>query len=112
MSNCRIVTSPIFDKYAKKYSKKFVGFKSSLKVIEKKLIENPTFGTPLGNGLYKIRVPNTDKNKGKSAGYRIITYCVIENNKNTEIIMVIVYDKSEISNIPKKDLLEIVKEII
>lgn len=27
-------------------------------------------GTPLGGGFYKARIPNSDKNRGKSRGYR------------------------------------------
>jgi len=31
-------------------------------------------GIPLGHNLYKARIKNTDNNKGKSGGCRLITY--------------------------------------
>ncbi len=49
-------------------------------------------GTELGNNTYKIRIKNSDNNKGKSAGYRIITYVIDEEYK---IYLVTIYSKSE-----------------
>jgi mRNA-degrading endonuclease RelE of RelBE toxin-antitoxin system len=49
-------------------------------------------GTELGNNFYKIRMPISDTNKGKSGGARIITYIILE--KNT-VLMTEIYLKSE-----------------
>ena len=54
------------------------------------LIKNPLMGTELGNNTYKIRIKNSDNNRGKSGGYRIITYIVDENCK---IYLVTIYSK-------------------
>jgi mRNA-degrading endonuclease RelE of RelBE toxin-antitoxin system len=49
-------------------------------------------GTELGNNFYKIRMPISGTNKGKSGGARIITYIILE--KNT-VLMTEIYLKSE-----------------
>jgi hypothetical protein len=73
---------------------------------------NPKSGTCLGNGLYKIRLSVKSKNKGKSGGFRVINYLIEENNENIDIYMLIIYDKDEISNVSKEELLTILRENI
>ena len=65
---------------------------------------NPQSGTHLGNGRYKIRLKNRSNNKGKSAGYRIITYTKIENT----ILLVYIYSKSKTENVMEKKIDEII----
>jgi hypothetical protein len=108
----RVIPSFVFDKYYKRYSKKFPSLQSDLEKLEAELIENPKLGSDLGNNLYKIRLAVKSKNKGKSGGFRVITYLLSENNENFDIHLLIIYDKSEISDIPKKDLIAIVTEIM
>ncbi len=48
------------------------------------------------------------KGKGKSGGFRIITYFVDESKNDQTVYLVTIYDKSEQSTIVKKDLLKIV----
>jgi hypothetical protein len=45
------------------------------------------------------------KNKGKSGEFRVITYLVEVLENSTEITLLIIYDKSEIDDISKEDLL-------
>jgi len=110
MSN-NVVFTEIFEKYFKRYSKKYHSLKTDLDELINKLLENPKLGTDLGNNLYKIRLAVKSKNKGKSGGFRVVTFLITENNDNVEINLIIIYDKSEISDIPKKELIEIVKQI-
>lgn len=63
-------------------------------------------GTELGNNTYKARIKNSDNNKGKSAGYRIITYAVDEDFK---IYLVTIYSKSEQENIIDIELKKLVE---
>jgi len=65
-------------------------------------------GTELGNNTFKIRIKNTDNNKGKSAGHRVITYCINENN---EIFLVTIYSKSEKENILDLELKELINKL-
>ncbi len=70
----KILRTPIFDKYYKLYKKKFKSLPDDLKELESQLLINPTIGDNLGNGLYKIRLAVKSKGKGKSGGFRVITY--------------------------------------
>jgi hypothetical protein len=111
MANSVKYTS-VFERYYKRYAKKFHSLKDEMLILEKQLIENPKLGTDLGDGLFKIRLSVKSKNKGKSGGLRVITYLITEKENGVEINLVMIYDKSEITDIPKKELLQIVKEIL
>lgn len=79
--------------------------------LENELLQNPQLGENLGANLYKIRLANKDKAKGKSAGYRIITYLVEEVETEFIIYLVKIYDKSEDSTISKNVILKLIKSI-
>ena len=91
----------------KHLKKKYKKIDQDLKSFKKYILENPTEGKPLGHGLYKIRYKNSDKNTGKSGGYRIITYY---KSHNQDIYTITIYDKSEIASISTDRLIEIIKE--
>jgi len=71
------------------------------------LEKNSKIGTPLGNDLYKIRVANSSIPTGKSGGFRVITYIVIDE----KIILNRIYSKSEKENISDAELIEIIRAI-
>nr|WP_244950900.1 type II toxin-antitoxin system RelE/ParE family toxin [Pedobacter suwonensis] len=54
-----------------------------------------------------MRLAVKSKGKGKSGGYRVITYLQIEN----EINMIYIYDKSEEATITKKDIQKIIESL-
>jgi len=108
----KIKYTGIFEKYFKRYSKKYRSLSDDLQQLEKQLIENPTLGIYLGDGLYKIRLAVKSKNKGKSGGFRVITYFILDNDIDSDINLVIIYDKSDIEDIPKNELLKMVREIL
>ena len=95
----------------KRFNKKFPRLKEDFLALESELLENPKKGEDLGGGLFKIRLTNKDKVKGKSAGYRIITYLVAEDESVTTIYLLKIYDKSEDSTISKSVLIKLVKSI-
>ncbi len=107
----RVNYTPIFEKYLKKYVKKYPTLPAEVVELEELLIENPKMGTNLGSGIFKIRLATKSKNKGKSGGFRVITYLVTENATSTVINLLMIYDKSDIEDIPKKELLEIIKSL-
>jgi mRNA-degrading endonuclease RelE of RelBE toxin-antitoxin system len=69
------------------------------------LKDKPNSGKHLGNGRYKIRVKNNSNNKGKSGGYRIITYTKIEDT----ILLVYIYSKSDTESIADNKIDNIIK---
>ncbi len=76
------------------------------------LDENPKVGILITDNVYKIRLSSTDKNSGKSGGFRIITYVVDEISSSTfEINLLIIYDKSEESNFDKNEIKTIIKQL-
>ncbi len=70
---------------------------------------NPTLGTSIGKGIYKIRLKIQSNNKGKSSGARVITYVKIND---AMILLLSIYDKSEIENISISDFQSIMKKYL
>jgi len=102
----KILYSSSFKRSAKKLSKHYKNLKKDLQSFLASLDDNPRQGSKLAHGLYKVRIKNSDNNKGKSAGYRVITYSVIED----EIFLVDIYAKSEMENISTEAIDLIVKK--
>ena len=100
-----IKVTNVFKKSFKKLLKKDKSLIDEYQKLLKNLEENPFLGTQIKDGRYKIRLKNNSNNKGKSGGYRVITYTKISNT----ILLVYIYSKSEIENIIDKKLDEIIK---
>ncbi|MDN3588593.1 type II toxin-antitoxin system RelE/ParE family toxin [Pedobacter aquatilis] len=103
----KIIYSPIFIKKAKQLTKKHLSLISDLAQLESTLLNNPKTGIDLGNGIFKIRLAIKSKGKGKSGGYRVITYLQTQE----EIVMIYIYDKSEEARITKKDIQKIIETL-
>ena len=103
--NYKVIPTPEFIKNLKALKKKYKNIKDDVLKLANKLEKNPTIGTELGNNTYKIRIKNSDNNKGKSAGYRVITYCI---NKQNEVYLVTIYSKSDKENILDLELKELI----
>jgi len=94
-----------FKKSFKKLLKKDKFLISQYQELIDKLYINPTLGTKISDGRYKTRLQNKSNNRGKSAGYRVITYSKIEDT----ILLVYIYSKSDTENITDKYIDEIIK---
>jgi len=66
-------------------------------------------GNSYGSNIYKVRLADESKGKGKSGGFRVITYVIEENAESTDIYLITIYDKSEESYIDKDDILGDIK---
>jgi mRNA-degrading endonuclease RelE of RelBE toxin-antitoxin system len=106
--NYKVIPTPEFIKNLKTLKKKYKNIKSDILELANELEKNPTMGTELGNNTYKIRLKNSDNNKGKSAGYRIVTYCF---NEQYELFLVTIYSKSEKENILDMELKELIAKL-
>jgi len=102
-----VYPTPDFKKFFKKLAKKHTSLKADLQGLIKILKEQPDSGINLGQGIYKIRMAITSKGKGKSGGARVITYLVTEDN---EVYLVYIYDKSQLENITKEQIIELLKK--
>ena len=76
------------------------------------LRSNPVMGTPLGEGVRKVRMTISSKGKGKSGGARILTYSVNkESDEEIKLTVLSIYDKSKISNVSDEYISFLVKEL-
>lgn len=95
-----------FQKQAKKLIKKYPSLKTELLQLFDSLAENPIMGVNIGNNCYKIRISIASKNKGKSAGARVVINVYIDEK---EVYLLTIYDKSDKSSISDKELKELIK---
>ena len=106
--NLRILET--FEKAAKPLMKKYPSFKQDIQIFFKKMMQNPNCGISLGGGVRKIRVAITSKNKGKSAGVRIISYNIVVSITETDIYLVTIYDKENTDSITKEEIIKLLKK--
>ncbi len=104
----KIKATCIFKKELKTLAKKYKKIKSDYEKLLNLLEENPTFGTPLGNDCYKIRIANSSIPTGKSGGFRIITLVKIEKD---EVILLTIYSKTQKENITEEELKAILQDL-
>lgn len=113
----KIVPTPKFQKDVKEYRKRFKNITKDLDKIIGKLALGDLIGDKVPNvnikeldeEIKKVRVINTDTNKGKSNGYRLIYYVV--KNDGT-IFLLTVYYKKDKENITPKEIEELIKNNI
>lgn len=105
----KIRLTAFFLRKAKRLIKKYHTLESSLMKLERDLIANPRLGASYGSNIYKVRLADESKGKGKSGGFRVITYLVEETEESTDIYLITIFDKSEEASISKDDVREIIE---
>lgn len=106
-----------FKAAAKPLFKKYPSLSNDLMKLEKELIPNPRLGTPIGHGVYKIRLKIASKGKGKSGGARVISLVetiligITEFTSGEEINvnLLSIYDKADVDSISDKELKDLIK---
>ena len=63
----------------------------------------------MGEGYRKVRMAITSKGKGKSGGSRVITLDMVERNGN--LYLLYIYDKSEADNVVMSVIKSLVSEM-
>ena len=101
-----VLYSDDFKKDVKRLAKRYKRLKNDLKLLTDSLNSNPRQGIELRVDVYKVRIKNSDNNKGKSAGYRVITYLITDN----AILLVNMYSKSDMENISDEDINMVIKQ--
>lgn len=99
--NYSVETAESFERQAKPLVKRYASLKTEIADLIASLVTDPTQGTSIGKGCYKIRVAVKSKGKGKSGGARAIT-CVIAVAER--VVLLSIYDKSEQDTILDKEL--------
>ena len=97
-----------FQREVKALAKKYTSLKSDLLQLVEVLEENPTTGTHLGKGIYKIRLSITSKGRGKSGGGSVVTLVRIVDKR---VYLLSIYDKADKEDISNKELDALLKEV-
>jgi len=101
-----LIELPTYLKAIKKLKKRFRSITDDIDAFFTQDVKSlDDLGIKLHDNLYKVRIKNSNKQAGKSSGYRLITYIEIQNSK---INLVYIYDKSDLSNISDKELDDLV----
>ncbi|MEC4988478.1 MAG: type II toxin-antitoxin system RelE/ParE family toxin, partial [Oscillatoria sp. PMC 1068.18] len=109
MSNNRSVQVSFTDRFAKevrRLSKRYRRIRDDIQPIIDQLEIGELPGDKIPNmdyTIFKVRVRNSDVQKGKSGGYRVIYYL----KTDIEVILVTIYSKSDRSDIAADEIGEI-----
>lgn len=106
--NYNLLLTKRFQKEAKKLKKKYPSFKKDFENFLDQLETNPIQGDSLGRSCYKVRLPISSKNKGKSGGARVITHIHITAYT---VYLLSVYDKGEKETLSNAELEELMSQI-
>ena len=104
-----VVEQELYKKALKKLSKAYRNVDLDIKDFLKSINTKEDLGIELKSNIFKIRVANSNKNKGKSAGYRLISYLAVVEN---ELHLLYIYDKSKLVNVTEKEVDELVTKQI
>jgi len=96
-----VVEHALYQKALKKLLKKYRNAQTDIHSFLKNISSIEELGVELKPNVYKARIANSNKNRGKSAGYRLITYLEVVED---ELHLIYVYDKSILTNITEKEL--------
>jgi len=109
LSGIEIEETETFTRASKKLRKRFKNidddcdnFIQNIKVLD-------DLGIHLGNGVYKVRIANSDKKSGKSSGYRMISYLKLIDSK---LYLLYIYDKSDLETVSEKEVDNLIKKTI
>ncbi|MEC4891411.1 MAG: type II toxin-antitoxin system RelE/ParE family toxin [Oscillatoria sp. PMC 1051.18] len=108
-SSIEIVLTYRFKRDLRQLAKRYRSIRSDLQPLINQLQAGETPGKRIAGVKYevfKVRLKNSNIQKGKSAGYRVIYYLKTEKN----IIFVTIYSKSDLSDISDRTIEEAVSQ--
>jgi len=106
-----VLPARIFRTAVKRLRKKYSHIESDLSDLIDQLQSGATPGDRLqsiSHILFKVRVPNSDAQRGKSGGYRVIYYL----QKADQVILVYMYVKSARTDIRPEELEQILQDVL
>lgn len=108
-SEIQIEFTPEFKRNLRALAKKYRKIRSDIQPVIDRLEAGEFIGDQVTGTeftIFKVRIKNSDIQKGKSSGYRMIYYLKIP----TKIILVTIYSKLEQADIAAKQIRKILKE--
>ena len=97
----QIVEKILYKKSYKKLSKHYKNIHADVDDFLNSINSKDDLGIEIKSNIFKVRIKNSDKNKGKSAGYRLISYLTIVEN---QLQLLYIYDKSKIENLTENEI--------
>jgi mRNA-degrading endonuclease RelE of RelBE toxin-antitoxin system len=107
--NLQVVEKILYKKSYKKLSKQYKNIGEDVNAFLDSISSKNDLGIEIKSNIFKARIKNSDKNKGKSAGYRLISYLALVDN---ELHLLYIYDKSKIENLTENEIDKLIIEQI
>lgn len=98
-SSRQLEFTPEFKRNLRHLARKYRRIKNDIQPLVEQLLagENPGNQIPsTGYTVFKVRIRNSDQNKGKRSGYRVIYYLATARL----VILITIYSKTEQGDIP------------
>lgn len=106
--NITVSISKDFAREAKRLAKKYRSFKNDYENFLKSIKENPLQGDEITKNIRKIRMAIETKGRGKSGGARVITFNILTDVQNGQVVLLLVYDKEDASTVK----INVVKQMV
>lgn len=109
MSDIQVKATPQFQRNLRKLAQKYLNIRKDIEPILERLQKGEKIGDripKMGYEVFKIRVKNSNIQKGKSGGYRLIYYLKTPQM----IILLTIYSKSQQADIAAHDIEKIISE--
>lgn len=104
-----VIALPTFTRNIRTLIKKYRNILNDIQPIIAQLENGEIPGEQVagvGYSVFKLRIKNSDNQKGKSGGYRLIYYL----KTNDKILLLTLYSKSEQDDVMAGDLKDIIEE--
>lgn len=105
----KISYTPEFKRNLRVLAKKYRHIRSDVEPIIEQITAGDVVGDQIpgtGYTMYKVRIRNSDLQKGKRSGYRMIYYLKTQ----TDVVLITIYSKSEQADISAQQIRRIVQE--
>ncbi len=105
----QVEAAPTFNRNLRTLAKKYRSIRNDIQPVIAQIERGELPGdqiSQIGYEVFKLRVQNSDIQKGKSGGYRLIYYV----KTATGIILLTIYTKSEQADIAADDIRSIIAE--
>lgn len=102
--------TPQFKKRLKALGKRYRAIRQDLEPLLNELLDRGVPGDRikgLKQRVYKVRLPNSDANRGKSGGYRVIYYTAT----STDVWLLLIYSKFDQPDVSSAELRAILREL-
>ena len=107
--NYDVIVAESFKKASRNLSKRHSSLSQDIEKLISVLETDPTQGTSIGKGCYKVRLNISSKKKGKRGGARVITYVQIVE---TTVFLLTIYDKSDKESLSDNELADLLTNIL